>query len=142
MKTKEFMFLTLAFLMISGLGFTGFYLYKIQKVEIQNIMKKQDAIEKKIGRLESYLRELEASDAIDKQDIHHIWESLAIVRNNFMAIGHGYHLDEKDFCPPNVCKPCESCEPEEIDHDKSFDEFLLTYPKHHWLHNYDFPRLE
>ena len=27
------------------------------------------------------------------------WRSFARIRNNFLAIGHGYHLEEKDIAP-------------------------------------------
>ena len=34
-----------------------------------------------------------------KKEFESTWRSFGRVRNNFLAIGHGYHLEEDDFAP-------------------------------------------
>lgn len=59
-----------------------------------------------IEKINSYLRELEDSDSIDKKEFSELWESIAQMNNNFKALGLGYHLDDKDVCPEKE-KECE-----------------------------------
>lgn len=59
-----------------------------------------------IDKLHSYLKELEASDDIDKTEFVEIWKSLGTIRNNFLALGLGLHLVEEDICPEEVVN-CE-----------------------------------
>jgi len=52
-----------------------------------------------IEKLQAYCEELEAANDINKAEFVNIWESLATVRNNFLALGHGLHLAREDICP-------------------------------------------
>ena len=63
------------------------------------LQKAKDDIEK----LEAYCKELEAATDINRKEFTYIWESLGTVRNNFVALGKGLHLDEEDICPPSEC---------------------------------------
>ena len=58
---------------------------------------------KKIARLELELNTFKnlTSDEFQSFKIS-TWQSFARVRNNFLAIGHGYHLEEDDFIPPEA----------------------------------------
>ena len=61
--------------------------------------KKTKDIKEDIEKLQAYCEELEAANDIDKAEFVNIWESLATVRNNFLALGHGLHLAREDICP-------------------------------------------
>lgn len=98
-------FIGLALILIAVLGFNTYTIVKELEAEIKTLEKRDIEINKKLYSIEKYLDELEASDSLDKQDIYSMWESLAIIRQNFLAIGRGYNLTEEDFCPPNICKP-------------------------------------
>jgi hypothetical protein len=71
-----------------------------QLVEVKEEIAKTNEDNKK---LHAYLTELEASDSIDKEEIMLMWHSIGIMRGNFVALGLGFHLKEKDICPEEEC---------------------------------------
>lgn len=54
-------------------------------------------------KLHSYLKELEdeleSIDEIYRQENTLMWHSIGIMRSNFLALGLGFHLEDKDICP-------------------------------------------
>jgi septal ring factor EnvC (AmiA/AmiB activator) len=78
---------------------------KIENLQTQIIETniKLEEANKDIEKLQAYCKELEASTDINRKEFIYIWESLGTVRNNFVALGKGLHLDEEDICPPSEC---------------------------------------
>lgn len=104
-----FIFCTILTSQIIGLNTTfGFQAKKIERLEA-----KVEELEKDRDLLQVYFRELEASDALDKNDIMGMYKSLAIIRGNFLALGHGYFLEEEDICPEDEPK-CKGDEDENL----------------------------
>ena len=64
-------------------------------------------------KLHAYLTELEASDSIDKEEIMLMWHSIGTMRGNFVALGLGFHLEEKDICPEEECPSWDGWEEED-----------------------------
>ena len=41
---------------------------------------------------------------LENGEFRHVWESLRRIRNNFLSLGLGYHLEDKDLCPKSECE--------------------------------------
>jgi len=67
--------------------------------EIQSQLAKLANLHEQVQKHKAYLTELEASDSIDKEEIMLMWHSIGTMRGNFVALGLGVHLEEKDICP-------------------------------------------
>jgi hypothetical protein len=58
-----------------------------------------DALEIEKIELEARIQELEKYNEISKKEFLQIWKSFGNVRNNFKALGLGYHLCPDDITP-------------------------------------------
>lgn len=79
----------------------GILIFSIcNSIRIDNINKslRTDLAEanKKIAELEL---KFETFKSLTSSEFESTWKSFAIVRGNFLAIGHGLHLSEEDICP-------------------------------------------
>jgi len=77
---------------------------RIEKLENQLVEVKAELskINKDNKNQQAYLKELEKSDDIDKEEITLMWHSIGIMRSNFVALGLGFHLEPEDICPEEV----------------------------------------
>lgn len=78
---------------------------KIENLQTQIIETnvKLEEANKEIENLHAYCKELEAATDTNGKEFVYIWQSLGTIRNNFVALGNGLHLNEEDICPPSEC---------------------------------------
>ena len=87
-------FILIAFILVS-------LLLNEKKLEAQLVKANEETakVNEEIVKIHAYLKELEQSDDLDKAEFISTWKSLAIIRKNFIALGVGGHLEDKDICP-------------------------------------------
>lgn len=76
--------------------------YCIHRLEtdVIDLQTKLTEQEEKTKDLES---KFESFQSHTNKEHERTWKSFANVRNNFIALGKGFHLDKEDFCPESEC---------------------------------------
>lgn len=85
---------------------TTIHIYKLKsKAEslqsqiVETNIKLEEA-NKKIQEIENWVNNIDISYGIE---FERTWRSIATMRNNFVALGKGYHLEKEDICPEEEC---------------------------------------
>ena len=104
MKTKEIVLWCWILILTIMLGVSFDSNEKLQ-MKINNLDKRITLIEKKIDKVSNKLdntrREQESFINLTSEEIEGTWRSIARMRNNFMALGTGYHLSDNDVMGSN-----------------------------------------
>jgi hypothetical protein len=111
-KFKLLVIISLIFLLI-GISFEKRD-NRITDLEVQ-IIKANEERKLLHAYLEELETELESIDKIYREENTLMWHSIGIMRSNFVALGLGFHLEEKDICPEEE-KECE----EDYEEDSDF----------------------
>ena len=77
--------------------------YCIHRLEtnVADLQTKLTEQEKKTKELET---KFESFKSLTSSEFESTWKSFSMVRNNFVAIGKGYHLEQEDICPEEECQ--------------------------------------
>lgn len=85
-------------------------LITVTSINVFNLTKKVKNLDNKIIMLNEKIEKLEANTFIlevelntyknlTNEEFERTWESFAIMRNNFIALGNGFHLKDEDISP-------------------------------------------
>lgn len=83
---------------------------RISKVEIQlESLKSQlesanNSNDKLFAELTQLRLEFDSYKQLTSDEFESTWDSFGAIRNNFISLGHGFHLEEKDITPAQEMK--------------------------------------